>query len=313
MDLSDATDTIDALLCGDALQSIFLHLQDAYALASMALVCKAWREVVCDANGDLLWGEVVRTRWKLQEKKNRRYKYGERSWREVFRVFHRRNRLPNFPGISMQRDVIYAAGRQSRVACWLIVNHQPACRLASRGGDSGDGGESEASVDSGAPVAAAAATRHGGPWKVLQARVMVQNLRSSNILLAPDACLNLTLRDGVNSRPLPTMLASTDGGRDGSGETGAKVMGAPSSHVRLAPLEVCMLSDVSFPVPHHMEFEPDVLEACHSMRVRATACIGPHRSVPIDVPCSFAPEAEIWDHYERISPQFYVHHDAKDD
>ena len=80
---------------------------------------------------------------------------------------------------------------------------------------------------------------------------MVQNLRSSNILLAPDACLNLTLRDGVNSRPLPTMLASTDGGRDGSGETGAKVMGAPSSHVRLAPLEVCMLSDVSFPVPHH--------------------------------------------------------------
>ena len=38
--------------------------------------------------------------------------------------------------------------------------------------------------------------------------------------------------------------------------------------------------------------------------------IGPHR-LPIDV--RLALEAEIWDHYERISPQFYVHHDAKDD
>ena len=93
------------------------------------------------------------------------------------------------------------------------------------------------------------------------------------------------------------------------------VRAGSSSHspLRLAPLEICLLSDVSFPVPSHMTFEPDVLEACHCLRLRVSACIGVHRSVPLEVPCAFAPEAEVWKHYEQISPHFFIHHDNENE
>merc|ERR1711865_1010110 len=101
--------TTAATLCSDALQACFSHLgSDAYALVRMALVCRSWREAVVE--GDALWGNVVRERWKLLAMKNGRYKYGERSWREVFRVFLRRNRLPLCPSIG-QHEAVYASGR----------------------------------------------------------------------------------------------------------------------------------------------------------------------------------------------------------
>ena len=62
-----------------------------------------------------------------------------------------------------------------------------------------------------------------------------------------------------------------------------------------------------------MTFEPDVLEACHCLRLRVSACIGVHRSVPLEVPCAFAPEAEVWKHYEQISPHFFIHHDSENE
>ena len=40
---------------------------------------------------------------------------------------------------------------------------------------------------------------------------------------------------------------------------------------------------------------------------------GPHaRPMPLEVPCAFEPEATIWDHYELISRDVYVHHEGGD-
>jgi hypothetical protein len=76
-------------LCCDALCCIFSHL-DAFALGRVACVSTPWRAA---AYQDHLWGGLVRARWKLRDKTGR-YKYGERSWREVYRVFNRRMRIP---------------------------------------------------------------------------------------------------------------------------------------------------------------------------------------------------------------------------
>ena len=253
-------------LCTDTLQHCFANFStDGYQLAKMAQVCKSWREA---ATGDLLWEDAVRARWKLDANKKGKYKYGERSWREVFRVFHRRMRVPAYPGVSHARDVIYSSGKQNRVCCWLAVTHQPACRLAGR--------------------------EH---WKVLQTRILIQNLRTSTVVVEPSECLSITFRDGTVSQPLDSIQSSTD-------VDGASLGGA----IRLAPLEVALLTDVAFPVPSHMNYEPDVLEACHQLRLRASTPIG-DRSAPLEVPCAFEQEDKIWKHYECISREFYVHVD----
>ena len=62
-------------LCADTVAQIFSHL-DAWSLVRMGAVCSAWKRISRD---DELWGNAARTRWRLRDKKGRRYKYGERS------------------------------------------------------------------------------------------------------------------------------------------------------------------------------------------------------------------------------------------
>ena len=73
-----------------------------------------------------------------------------------------------------------------------------------------------------------------------------------------------------------------------------------------------------------MVFEPDVLEAAHRLRLRVGAlglCKsgagssggGGCAAAPLDVAASFISESELWDHYELISREFYVHHESRDD
>jgi hypothetical protein len=113
------------LIDADVLALILSHL-DAHTLARIAAVSAAWNEA---SKLDYLWSWAARERWRLPEKRGR-YKFGERSWREVYRVFHRRVRMPRVAGIQ-QREVAYACGCAHRVSIWLVVNHQPACRLAA--------------------------------------------------------------------------------------------------------------------------------------------------------------------------------------
>ena len=70
-----------------------------------------------------------------------------------------------------------------------------------------------------------------------------------------------------------------------------------------------MLHDVAFPVGRQMAFEPDVLEACHQMRLRVACVAGGDRALPLEVGCAFVSEAEIWKHYEEINKGFYIHND----
>ena len=279
-------------LCSDTLISILSHL-DAYALARLSSVCTLWRDA---ATSEVLWASHVRTRWQIDRKFGTRYKFGERTWREVFRVFHRRQRPPSIDGVG-PREVAYATGRHGRVACWLYVTHLPACRLGQR---------------------ASWLSPHE-PVKVLQTRVVVQNLRDAPIALAtnnPSACLALAMRDGEVAHPMPASAF------DGSPTTTSKSLtsatatpeGAAGLHV-LPPLGACLLHDVAFPVPRHMQFEPDVLEAAHKLRLRVgvMSCLkGGGVAPPIEVTCHFIPEAEIWDHYEAINRDFLVHHDSRE-
>jgi hypothetical protein len=253
-------------LCTDTLIAVMSHL-DAHSLARAACTCKLSRDI---ARTDHLWADLTRARWHLRERKTGKYKYGERSWREVFRVFNRRMRPPTISGIS-PREVAYASGRSGRVACWLFVTHLPACRLVQR-----------------------------HTHTVLTARCVIQNLRDSPVVvdLDPAASLALVLRDGQISHPASPLP-------DEQGPHGTRT---------LAPLEVVMLADVAFPVPSHMSFEPDVLEACHRLRLRVAAHVCAARSgfsLPLEVSCKFVEEATIWRNYESINASFLVHHDPE--
>lgn len=274
-----------ALLCSDALSQIFMHL-NAFSLVRMSAVCTSWRST---AQNDELWARAAQQRWRLAAKAGR-YKYGERSWREVYRVFHRRNRIPIYPGIG-QREVVYACGRKDRVAVWLLINHLPACRLAERALH----GETHS---------------EGALCRVLSCRVAVQNLRDSPIEVDAMSGLALTMRDGSVSRPLLGAGGPT-AAKAAAEEAAAPVAAWPACArpLRLAPLEVGMLADVAFPAHSQMRFEPDILEAAHSLRVRA-AVVG--QCVALEVPCAFADEGTIWDHYELITREFYVHRDREE-
>ena len=249
----------------DALYVILSQL-DAFALARVSRVSKTWRLA---AAVETHWSELSKRRWKLKEKKDGKYKYGERSWREVFRVFHRRNRMPNVEGTSM-REVVYSSGRANRVCCWLLVNHLPACRLVAR------------------------ATP---PSKLLCARIVLQNLRDDHVTVNPAKDLSITLRDGSVSNALAPC-----------GDEWATCDDAHGA-VELAPLEAVVLTDISFPMPHTMNYEPDVLEACREMLCRVSPA---STAEPLWVPCAFATESKIWEHYEEITRDFYVHVDAEE-
>jgi|TARA_B100000524_G_scaffold329300_1_gene214485 hypothetical protein len=68
------------------------------------------------ASRDELWGVAVSNRWNVTLR-NGKYKFGESNWKEVYKLFHRRRRLPTVDGFHT-REVSYATGLDHRVACW---------------------------------------------------------------------------------------------------------------------------------------------------------------------------------------------------
>ena len=87
-------------LCPDLLACIFslVSTTDPCALTCARRVCAAWSSV---ATREELWLAAVHARWKLRTHRPfGKYKYGERSWIDVYRAFHCVNRLPSLPMIS---------------------------------------------------------------------------------------------------------------------------------------------------------------------------------------------------------------------
>lgn len=115
--------TVDAL-CGDLLALCLDAARDTRTLARAAAVCRSWCAVAVRED---LWEQASRRRWRLQRRKGK-FKFGERSWRDVYVAFHRMGRMPSLEGVSA-RQVIYAQGSRSQVCGWLLVQHEPACRL----------------------------------------------------------------------------------------------------------------------------------------------------------------------------------------
>lgn len=264
-------------LYGDILGTILSHA-DGYALGRVLAVCSEWRAQGTD---DSLWRRMCFGRWNLVARSHGRYKYGERSWYEVYRIFHRRQRLPRLPSIS-DRDVVYASGRQHRLCCSLLVSHQPACRLARR------------------PL------KDGGLGPVLLGRLLLQNLRDTPVSIdAMQRGLVLTFRDGERtSGKLQLHNVGGEGAADVSewSQPGNTAGSAPPLGPLLAPLQTAVI-DVEFPMRPSMAFEPDALEACYMLRVGATCASGAH----VSVDARFAAEDHIWKHYEVINSGFMVH------
>lgn len=67
-------------LHGDVLTLVLEHV-DGFTLGRLMTVAKEWHEAGCS---DYLWRNLVLGRWHIAgRKKNGKYKFGERSWREV--------------------------------------------------------------------------------------------------------------------------------------------------------------------------------------------------------------------------------------
>ena len=164
-------DSQEQCLQGDILCQVLGQL-DSFTLGRVLAVCKDWKAVGME---DALWRRLCYARWNLQAYRSHgRYKYGERTWYECCRVFHRRMRLPKLPSVS-DREVVYALGRQHRIGCWMLVMHQPACRLLHRARDDGSLGS------------------------VLLTRLVMQNLRECPLNISTQRGFTLTFRDGVRT------------------------------------------------------------------------------------------------------------------
>lgn len=283
--------------------AVCLSLLDGYALGRALCVCKKWRET---AARDDLWGAWCRARWRLppprrssRGAKPPRLGDGEpRTWIEVHRVYARRMRPPRLTPVVSDREVVYARGVQCRVGCWLFVSHQPACLLPPTS-------DPEASHNA-----------------VMRVRVIVQNLRQDAVLLKNDA-LAVVFRDSPS--PVPVRLVSAQLlSRDAAevqaaaqpeaaadaelAEAEAKHAAAVGGncHWRLLPLEVALL-DCEVPALAGMRFEPDALEACERLLLRATDA---RANSELSVSSRFDAE-EIWSHYELIARDFWVHEEEK--
>uniref|UniRef100_A0A7S0J2P0 F-box domain-containing protein n=1 Tax=Calcidiscus leptoporus TaxID=127549 RepID=A0A7S0J2P0_9EUKA len=298
-------------LCPDilALCLSFAAAADQYALNCARRVCVTWCAV---ATNEDLWCAAVHARWKLRARRSfGKYKYGERSWMDVYRAFHRINRLPSLSMIS-SREVVYAQGTAERVVCWLTVHHQPACRLADD---------------------AFSAYKH------MYAKLVFQNLRAEPVavcLRAP-GCLMLSLRDGGVSTPKVVNDASlVDGGglealaggackwRERCAERlEASAQELQRSACVLQPLQ-CAVADVQLQADQKMNFEPELLEACRRLHVQLLAssaggsCAAADSArlrswQPLTVLCRFAAEEVVWRHYQQVNRDFYVHLDRDSD
>jgi len=263
------------LLGDDCLTLVLAQPQCGYSLARAQGVCRAWRRV---ASQEPLWENAVNTRWRLavrgRTSSGKTTVDGERSWRELWRVFHRRNRMPRSRGLSF-RAVSHAGGFANRVGAWVVVNHQPACRLIPA-------------------LDGAGAAR-------LSCKLLLQNLRAEVLVIRGGTAglrLSLHLRDGrmLNveqvgwSEALPP--ADVVGG-------GALVAPPPNLWV-LQPLQV-MVVEFFVHTPREMQFEPDALEACHLLTVTLPQSA--------QIRCRFEGEDKLWTHYEMINSTFYAHHD----
>mmetsp|Transcript_8993 Transcript_8993/g.28813 ORF Transcript_8993/g.28813 Transcript_8993/m.28813 type:complete len:315 (-) Transcript_8993:442-1386(-) len=272
-----ADPAIDSL--GDDVLSLCLaQARCGWTLAAAMQVCHAWRTV---AAGEELWENAVTTRWRLATRRRSRsgkYVHGERSWREVWRVFHRRRRRPCCAALS-PRAVHHALGESGRLAAWLLINHQPACRLLP-------------------PLDGCTSPR-------LSCKLLLQNLRPETLCLLGGGHMLLLLRDG---RPLAVeqvgwcaaVPPAEPGAADASAEVGCGLISPPPLKYVLPPLH-CMLMELRVHASGDMAFEPDLLEAAHALVVT----LPPHGQVQ----CRFEGEEALWRHYEPINSSFYVHHE----
>lgn len=259
----------------DVLETLMLHLQVPDALAAAAATCTATRNAL--VRNEKVWQNAATARWALKPKTSTsRWIYGERTWREVYRVFHRRNRMPSVPSLS-ERALPLAHGASQRVHAWLVVTNQPACRLL-----------------------APSSTR---PLPALPAKLVVQNISPHgwapriDVAEALSGCVDLW--DG---RRLGLRLAA-----------GRKETSAATAHgnAPLAPLE-CRTYEIEVDAPLHMSFEPELLEAARRMIVRlpwfAVAADG-HCILLDEICCRVSDGEKIWSHYEMVNSQFYCYHD----
>ena len=265
----EEVEPFDVSSMNDDVIYLLLSNLDGLSLPVARCVCRHWHDV---GGAESLWEPLCRARWRLTAKKRGGYKYGEREWSQVYRKFHRHNRAPDMIDHGVSRhEVAFASGNRSRVAAWLLVSHNPACRLPAAPPAYDD------ALSSGVPDAVAGR-------RCLRVRVVVQNIRASPVRLT---CLSVVLRgDPYRPRPIHCALPARE----------------------IAPLEAIVVDgslDVSSSTMRH---EPDAIEACETLIVRADDVA---TGAAAFVACPFVGESKMWQHYELVTRDFYVFHEIE--
>lgn len=256
MDADNAELTIDKLN-DDMLHAIFTTW-DAFRLATMCAVCKRWRAI---AMSEDLWARACRARWELPMRSNRRPYIAQlqsraASWLQAYSIYHHIRRPP-----AMQDRAVYADGMRGSVGAWLHVKHQPACVLPL------------AAVDATQPP-----SQQQAQHRVLRVNVLVQNLRSEQLGLMPDA-LQVTYRGTmrpVSVRIISGVVISAAGWRCAGQQ-------AASDYTERAPVPECM--DSACRAPFANAERSAAKGTTEEQGVALAPASPPWRLEPLDVAC----------------------------
>jgi hypothetical protein len=259
MDADNAELAIDKLN-DDMLHAIFTTW-DAFKLATMRAVCKHWRAI---ATGEDLWARACRARWELPMRSNRRPYIAQlqsraASWLQAYSIYHHMRRPP-----AMQDRAVYAGGMRGFVGAWLQVKHQQACVLPL------------AAMDAAQPP-----SQQQAQHRVLRVNVLVQNLRSEQVGLMPDA-LQVTYRG--TTRPVSVRIISGVVVSAASWRRAGKQ--AASDYTERAPVHECMDSACRAPFANAERIGMASSKGnTEEQRVTLASASPPWRLEPLDVAC----------------------------
>lgn len=276
--ISDFSEGLFRRVPEDLVRHIF-SFADVCSLGRIAQVSKSFLST--SASDDATWTDYVQRRFQLDTSKSRAKTHGGNTWKEVYHILSKCNRIPK-SRFTSTRKVIFAKGGgitqkcNSAVAVWVLLSHTEDC-LTRRSAF----GNGVSDVQS----------------RFVELHICVQNVKSSQGNVQVNMIdSKLELMGNVDSgrphqygRMKPRLLHRS---------RQVDMLAQPLRNVdtlNLHPLEFCIVS-MHFPCQDDI-YETDVLSRAVSFSVPFSSA---HDQPPQVVKARFIDDSDIWNHYVEL-------------